>query len=91
MPDAQEAAMWGNAMTIARIWGFEIKIDASWILIASLIVWSLATVHFPSELPDASRVTLVAAALVAMLGLFAGLILHELAHSVIARRLGVRV
>ncbi len=83
--------MWGNALKIARIRGFDIKVDASWFLIAALIVWSLATAYFPTELPGAYTTTLVASAVVAMLGLFASLILHELAHAEVAGHFGLRI
>ncbi|MEH6645981.1 site-2 protease family protein [Sulfitobacter sp.] len=83
--------MWGNAMRIARIRGFDIKVDASWFLIAALIVWSLATTYFPTELPDTGTATLFASAVLAMLGLFASLILHELAHAEVAARFGLRI
>lgn len=83
--------MWGNAIRVARLGGFDIKVDASWLLIATLIVWSLATAYFPSQLPDAGTLTLIIAAIAAMLGLFGSLILHELAHAMVARNHGLRV
>lgn len=83
--------MWGSAVRIARIHGFDIKVDASWILIAGLVVWSLATSYFPAELPDAQTSTLVASAVVAMLGLFASLILHEMAHAEVAGVFDLRI
>jgi Zn-dependent protease len=83
--------MWGNSWKIGHVRGLDIKIDASWFLIATLIVWSLATVYFPSERPDTATPTLVASAVVAMLCLFASLVLHELAHAEVARRFGLRI
>jgi Zn-dependent protease/predicted transcriptional regulator len=83
--------MWGKAVRIARIRGFDIKLDASWFLIAALVVWSLATAYFPGPLPDTPAATLVAAAVVATLGLFASLILHEMAHAEVARRFGLKI
>lgn len=83
--------MWGNAIRIARIHGFEIKVDASWLLIAALIVWSLATAYFPVEFPDARTPALLVMAVAAMLGLFGSLIVHELAHAIVARRFGLRI
>lgn len=83
--------MWGNAIKIARIQGFDIKIDASWVLIATLIVWSLSSGYFPVQLPGARPFTLVTMAVVAMLGLFGSLILHELSHAIVARRFDLLV
>lgn len=83
--------MWGNAVRVARLRGIDIKLDASWFLIAGLIVWSLATAYFPEQLPGADTATLIASAVVAMLGLFASLVLHELAHAEVAGHFGLRI
>ncbi|WP_339759696.1 site-2 protease family protein [uncultured Sulfitobacter sp.] len=83
--------MWGKAIKITQLRGFDIKIDASWLLIAALMVWSLSTTYFPSQLPDADRPTIWAISVIAMLGLFGSLLLHELAHAIVARRFGVEV
>ncbi|SFS55349.1 Zn-dependent protease (includes SpoIVFB) [Sulfitobacter marinus] len=83
--------MWGNAIKIAQLRGFDIKIDASWVLIAALMVWSLSTTYFPSQLPDLGRPTILTISVISMLGLFGSLLLHELAHAVVAARFGVKV
>lgn len=83
--------MWGNSLKIARLYGFDVKVDASWLLIAMLIVWSLATGYFPIQIPDAGAPTVFAMAVIAMLGLFGSLLLHELAHAIAARRFGLHV
>ncbi|MEQ8366030.1 MAG: site-2 protease family protein [Roseicyclus sp.] len=83
--------MWGRSITVMRLGGFDIKVDASWLVIAALIIWSLGTDYFPSVLPDATAPALLMAAAIAMLGLFASLILHELAHSVMARGHGLKI
>lgn len=83
--------MWGNAVKVAYLRGIDIKLDASWFLIAGLIVWSLATAYFPDQMPGADTATLIASAVVAMLGLFASLVLHELAHAEVAGHFGLRI
>lgn len=83
--------MFDNAFKIATLQGFDIKIDPSWALIAALITWSLSTQYFPSVLPGAGGGTYLTLALLAMAGFFGSLILHELAHSVVARRYGVEI
>lgn len=83
--------MFSNAIRLFTLDGFEIRVDPSWFLIAALITWSLATQFFPTTLPDQSQAAYLALAFIAMLGFFGSLLLHELAHSVVARRYGVKI
>lgn len=83
--------MFANAVKLFTINGFNIRLDPSWLIIAGLITWSLSQQYFPEVLPEATSTIHVAMALVAMLCLFASLLAHELAHSVVARRLGVPI
>ena len=90
MPDEGQT-VWGRSVRVARLVGFDVNIDASWILIAALVVWSLSRGYFPSVVSDATNVQLLAMSITAALGLFGSLILHELAHSLVARRHGIRI
>lgn len=83
--------MFGQSIKLFDLLGFPIRIDASWFLIAGLIVWSLTTGYFPQTLPGLAPMGHLALGVVAMLGLFASLILHELAHSLVARRYGLGI
>ena len=83
--------MFKNAVEIIDIFGFKIRVDPSWILIAALIVWSLSSSYFPGELPGYSYYDYVALGTISMLGLFISLILHELSHSLVARQFGLKV
>lgn len=83
--------MFRNAVNLFEILGFRVRVDPSWLLIAALIVWSLSAAYFPDVLPGYSRSAYIILSVVAMLGLFASLILHELSHSVVARRFGLNV
>lgn len=71
--------------------GFEVKIDPSWLLIATLITWSLATGYFPFIFPNATGFAYLSMAFVAMILFFGSLILHELAHAVVARRFSMKI
>jgi Zn-dependent protease/CBS domain-containing protein len=83
--------MFSNAIRIFDVFGFQIKVDPSWLVIAALIVWNLSTGYFPQTAPGLGQMDYIALSVVAMLGLFACLILHELAHSLVARRFGLHV
>lgn len=83
--------MFKNAIDVVKVFGFRIKVDPSWFLIVALIVWSLSTTYFPSALPEYTRAGYIVLSILAALGLFGSLILHELSHSLVARRFGVKI
>lgn len=83
--------MFSNAIRLFTLGGFEIKLDPSWFLIAGLITWTLSVQYFPTTIPDQEPATYLILAIIAMLGFFGSLLLHELAHSLVARRFGVQI
>lgn len=83
--------MFSNAIKLVTVSGFDIKVDPGWALIAALVTWTLSQQYFPATLPDQTSQMYVVMAVVAMLSFFASLLLHELAHSVVARRFGVQI
>ena len=81
--------MFGRPVTLFKIFGFEVKIDISWFLLAALITWSLASGLFPEYykgLPSAAYWWMGAAGAV---GLFLSIVVHELTHSLVARYYGM--
>ena len=83
--------MFKNAVDLFKIFGFKVRIDPSWLLVAALIIWSLSNAYFPDVLPGLTPYEYVALGTVSMLGLFASLILHELSHSLVARVFGLKI
>ena len=85
------APMFTRSFPLFSIFGFRISIDLSWFVLAALIVWSLATDLFPESLPERSTQTYYLMGTVAALGMFASIVFHELAHSLVARIYGIKI
>lgn len=83
--------MFGKSFEIFRVFGFPIRLDLSWVPVALLMTWSLATGIFPVLAPGLSPFMFWAMSAVATIGLFASVIVHELAHSLVARRHGIPI
>jgi len=81
--------MFGRRITLFKMLGFEVRVDASWLIIAVLIVWSLAVGVFPYRLPGLPAATYWWMGIFGALGLFASIIVHEFSHSIVARRNGL--
>lgn len=83
--------MFGAQIRLFRLMGFDVKLDASWIFLAVLISWTLATGYFPSLHPSLSPLAYWSMGIAGAAGLFLSIVLHELSHSVVARRYDIPI
>ncbi|MDR0306675.1 MAG: site-2 protease family protein [Chitinispirillales bacterium] len=81
--------MFGRKIRLFSIFGFQVSIDMSWIIIAVLITWSLAQGVFPLFYKDLTPAAYWIMGAVGAVGLFASIVFHELCHSLAARRFGL--
>ena len=79
-----------SQIKLGRIFGIEIGLHYSWFLIALLIVYSLSSQFHASNAEWGDRVILTISIATAIL-FFVSLLLHELAHSVVAKTHGLPV
>src|SRR5262249_49393606 len=80
-----------RGLYIGRIFGINIHIDGSWILIFLLITWSLAPGLLPPWHPQWGTGMRWAVAVAASLLFFVAILLHELSHSLVAKAQGLPV
>jgi Zn-dependent protease len=80
-----------GSLRIARIAGIDIYIHISWLIIIVFLTFSLATGWFPQTAPGNSTPTYYLLGFIAGLLLFVSVLLHELAHSFVARARGLPV
>ena len=78
-------------MQLFRVRGIPVRIDFGWLLIVGFISWNLASGYFPYVLPSLSPAAYWVQGLAAALLLFASVLLHELAHALVAVAHGVPV
>lgn len=81
--------MFRKSVRIFRLFNFEVKVDPSWLILAVLITWSLARGLFPAYYQGLSPAAYWWMGMAGTLGLFLAIVFHELAHSLVARRLGL--
>ena len=80
-----------SSIQIAKVGGIGINIHVSWILIFILITWTLAGSYFPQNYPQWPLYLYWTVGLTTSVLFFVSVLLHELAHSFVARARGLPV
>lgn len=80
-----------HSWRIGRISGIDVNIDSSWFLIFILFTWVLAANYFPQKYSDWARSLYWLIGVITSLLIFASVLVHELAHSLVALKQGERV
>ncbi|RJP14832.1 MAG: CBS domain-containing protein [Candidatus Abyssobacteria bacterium SURF_5] len=81
--------MFGKSIKLFKLFGFTVKADLSWLIIAFLVTWSLAAGLFPFRYKGFSAGTYWTMGVIGALGLFFSIVFHEMVHSLVARRFGL--
>jgi Zn-dependent protease/CBS domain-containing protein len=80
-----------GSFRITRVAGIEIDANISWLVVVVLLTFSLAVSWFPAAVPRQPVVTYWILGFIAALLLFVSVLLHELAHSLVAQARGIPV
>src|ERR1700712_646971 len=91
MPLERRARVFGRPIEIIEIFGFKIRLDPSWFVVAVLVTWNFAGLAFPSRLPGLPPATYWMMGVVGALGYFLSVVLHELSHALVARTYGMEM
>jgi Zn-dependent protease len=78
-----------GSIQLARVFGIRIGVDASWFIVLFFFIFILSG-SFRTTL-QSSDTTAYATAVASALLFFASLVLHELGHALVARRLGIEI
>ena len=78
-------------VSLGRIFGIHVGFNWSLLVVGALIAWSLATSFLPSASPGQTSAAYWAAGVISAFVFLASLLAHELAHSIVATRRGVKV
>lgn len=80
----------GSSIKIGRISGISIAIHPTWLIAVIFIAWTIASL-FERSFSSWSTPMYWTGAVIGSLALFASVLVHELAHSITAQRLGLPV
>jgi Zn-dependent protease len=80
-----------GSLRIGRVAGIDVYINVSWLIILVLLTFSLAVDWFPTTYPGQSFSIYLILGFIATVLLFVSVLLHELAHSLVARMRGLSV
>jgi Zn-dependent protease len=83
--------MFRHSISLGRIFGIAVDLDYSWFLVFGLLTWILAVSYYPTEFKNWSPQTYWIMGAVTAILLFLSVLLHELGHSVVAKRFGIPV
>ena len=79
------------SIRLGKIAGIEIGLHYSWFVVLALVSWSLATNLLPGRYPGWTTSAYWTTGFLAAFLLFASVLVHEMAHSLVARALGFEV
>ena len=80
-----------SSLRLGKVLGIPIGINYTWFIVFAMVTLSLATGYFPSRYSDWSMAGYVGMGLLTSLLFFASVLVHELAHSVVAMAWGIPV
>ncbi len=88
---SRRIAIFTNRIQLLSLFGFDVWIDATWLLLAALISWTLAEGVFPGVAPGLTTATYWWMAIATTIGFLFSIVFHEMSHSLVARHYGMPI
>ena len=89
-PNGGEQKSW-RGITLFKIFGIRISLDFSWFIIFALVFFALSAGYMPRAFPGQTSQSYWVAGLIATLLFFASVMIHEIAHSLVAIHHGIDI
>jgi Zn-dependent protease/predicted transcriptional regulator len=86
-----ERRMFSHRVRLFSLFGFQVWVDATWLLLGALISWTLADGVFPAAVPGLAVAAYWWMGIAAAIGLLLSIVFHETAHSLVARHYGIEI
>ncbi len=80
-----------NQIRLGKLFGIPLTFDYSWFLILVFVAWILAGSYFPSEYKGWSEISYWLVGTITSLLFFVSVLLHEVGHSVVAKKYNYNV
>ncbi len=80
--------MFSNSIKLTRLFGIDVELDFSWLIIFMVFSFSLATGYFPGIIPEMEDWVYWLMGIFTTVLLFTSVLIHEFAHSLMAIREG---
>lgn len=80
-----------GGVEVVRLFGIRLRLDWSWFAVLVLLTWTFATFDFPFRTPGMEPAIYWLLGFAAALLLFVSVLIHELAHALVARARGIPV
>jgi Zn-dependent protease len=80
-----------DSIRLGRVAGIQVGLNWSLLVMVALVAFGLSNNRFALEVPGYSNGAYAVAGIATAVGLLLGVLLHELAHALVARRVGLRV
>lgn len=88
---AENKPLIARGFPLFTIFGFEVKLNLTWLLLGLLITWTLAEGFFPQRYEELATSTYWWMGIAGAVGILFSIVFHELCHSLVARVYGLKM